>query len=694
MRCGGMARANDLTFCPISRLDGMKKRAYTEYRKRFRHRLETGRRDKRMDNQKKMFDSAAFRDAYHTDVPLGAFCSDAGTHFALWAPTAQYVYLKLYENGSGGYPLCCVPMTRGEKGVWTFEDARDLHGVYYTYDVTVDGAIYVTGDPYARACGVNGLRSMVVDLSRTNPEGWESDRAPEKQAEDIVYELHVKDFTWDPACGVEEEKRGKYLGLVQEGTTLCGDGEHVTGLDYIKRLGVTHVQLLPVYDYGSVDEAGAADQFNWGYDPVNYNVPEGSYASDAHHGEVRIRELKETIAGLHKNGLRVIMDVVYNHTYSLDCPLFKAAPWYYFRQTAKGRPSNGSGCGNEVATERSMAARYILDSVMYWAEEYHMDGFRFDLMGLMDVGLMNRIQKALDKRFGKGQKLIYGEPWAGGKPHPRGGTRLAHKGNLGKLDLRVGAFSDATRDAVKGSVFEAGAPGFVSGGAFNADWLACCMKAWVGCGEAHTIKAPSQVISYLSCHDDWTLWDKLVHTMDKERRFEALSPDILRANRLAAAMLFCCQGHLFMLSGEEFGRTKLGERNSYRSPIALNRVDWKRAWENQAMVDYYRGLIALRKQLPAFCDKSEQAGTRIRRVSAPREGAALIEVDNSGAGSTHETLLVLVNCSRDVVSMLLPEGEWQTLCCADSSFVWQKEHILRGSATLAPVSALILGGKV
>ena len=640
--------------------------------------------------QKHWFDSAEFQQQFHCAAPLGAFCSPVGTVFRLWAPTAEAVTLYLYTEGSGGAPVEIIQMQPEAKGAWVFESDRNLDGAYYDYAVTVDGVSRKTADPYARACGVNGKRSMVLDLRRTDPAGWQTDKAPAITPEDVIYELHVKDFSWDPAGGFDAADRGRYSALCRTGTTLNHDGIHATGLDYLKRLGVTHIQLLPVYDYGSVDETGPAEQFNWGYDPVNYNVPEGSYSSDPYHGEVRVRELKQAIQALHQNGFRVITDVVYNHTYELESWLWKTAPWYYYRQEEDGTKANGSGCGSEIATERSMCAKYILDSVLYWAEEYHMDGFRFDLMGLEDIGLMNRVRKALDRRFGKGEKLVYGEPWAGGKSHPRAGTRLAHKGNLWRLDLNVGAFCDNTRDAVKGNLFGEGTRGFVTGGGFNAHWMADCMRAWVG-SEGFPVRAPSQVISYLSCHDDWTLWDKLVMTLDPSRSFEALTPDVLRANRLAAAMLFCCQGHLFMLSGEEMGRTKMGVKNSFKSPLGINRFDWQRAWDNQALGDYYRGLIALRKQLPGLCDKGEMAGMRIRNVQEPKAGTAVIEMDNSGKGSLCDTLLLIFNASSDARSVILPEGEWKVLVCGENSFVWQQEKFISGSAALAPVSALILG---
>ena len=641
------------------------------------------------NSAKKWFDSAAFRDQFHTQEQLGVFCSESGTEFSLWAPTAQHVWLCLYEDGAAGEPREFIELHRGDKGVWRHHDGRNLHGAYYQYDVTVDGVIRRTGDPYAKACGLNGVRSMVIDLERTNPEGWDKDRAPARQAEDIIYELHVKDFTWDPACGVSEKNRGKYLGLCEADTTLDGDGVHPTCLSYVKRLGVTHVQLLPVYDYGSVDEGGDPAAFNWGYDPMNYSIPEGSYASDAAHGEVRIRELKQAVKVLHDNGLRVVMDVVYNHTYNLDTTLFKTVPWYYYRQTPSGHASNGSGCGNELASERSMVGRYILDSVMYWAEENHIDGFRFDLMGLEDIGLMNRVRKALDRRFGRGEKLVYGEPWAGGKSHPRPGTRLAHKGNLWRLDKGVGAFCDNTRDAVKGNLFGERTAGFVSGGPFNAQWLADCVRAWVG-SDSFPVRAPSQVISYLSCHDDWTLWDKLVMTLDPQQRFEALDENALRANRMAAALLFCCQGRLFMLSGEEAGRTKLGVKNSYKSPVALNRIDWRRAWDNAALVEYYRGLIALRKQLPGLCDKGEMAGMRIRGVQEPQPGTAVIEIDNSASGDGSDLLLLLANAGGKAADLPLGAGEWQVLITGESSRCFENLKTVRESTQVAPVSVTLL----
>ncbi len=640
---------------------------------------------------KRYFDSYEFERDFHTDEPLGCFLSGEKTRFAVWAPTASCVLLSLYRDGGNSPAFETAALHRGERGVWTYETPRNLDGVYYDYLITAHRATRRAADPYARACGVNGHRSMVVDLRKTDPDGWAQDRAPEKTSEDIIYELHVKDFSWDTAGGAPEDVRGKFAALCLDGTTLEGRGEYPTLVNYIRHLGATHVQLMPVYDYGSVDETGERDAFNWGYDPVNYNIPDGSYSLNPEDGYARIREMKETVMALHKAGLRVIMDVVYNHTYQLESNLFKTVPWYYVRQKADGNASNGSGCGCEIASERSMCGKYILDSVLYWAEEYHIDGFRFDLMGLHDVELMNGIRSALSTKFPDAEKLIYGEPWAGGKPSPRVGTMLCDKGHLKDLHPTIGAFCDATRDAVKGSVMDENGVGFVNGSAFSAGHMACCVKGWAGDSPDMPVRCPMQTISYLSCHDDWTLWDKLVFTMTGGRDYEALHPSVLRANRLAAAMLFCCQGHLFMLSGEEFGRTKQGVKNSYRSPVAINRMDWRRAWENRAMVEYYRGLIALRKQLPGLTDKTVLAGERLLEATDIEPGAALLRLDNRAQHSAYSELCMVFNTSDRDVQVQLPQGEWTLLCDGESSWLWKAGMTASGSAEVKAAACLILG---
>ena len=637
---------------------------------------------------KRWFDSPEFEQLYHTQAPLGVWLDAQSTHFALWAPTAGSVQLNLYADGSKGQALRHIAMEKGEKGVWLHHDAACLAGVYYDYDVTAAGKTRRTMDPYAKACGVNGLRGMVVDLPSTDPQGWQQDKAPAKPRENIIYEIHVKDFSWDEHSGVPEKLRGKFAALTLSDTTLDGKGDCPTCLNHAKHLGATHIQLMPVYDYGSVDEAGDPDEFNWGYDPVNYNIPEGSYSSDATRGEVRIREMKEAVMAMHKQGFRVIMDVVYNHTYELESCLFKVAPWYFYRQKEDGSASNGSGCGTEIASERSMCGRYILDSLLYWVEEYHIDGFRFDLMGMLDVPLMNRIQQELDKRYGAGEKLLYGEPWAGGECRPVPGTQLAHKGNMKKLNPLIGAFCDNTRDAVKGSVMDEAATGFVNGSGLWAEKLASCVRAWAG--DYGDFALPYQTITYLSSHDDWTLWDKLTCTMDETRSFAGSNPRVIQANKLAFAMLACCQGHLFMLSGEEFGRTKLGVKNSYKSPVALNRMDWQRCYENRSLVDYYRGLIALRQQLPGLQDKSAAAAQRVLDVCQVAQNAAAIRLDN-GKDSPWPEVLMCFNASRQEVTINLPQGSWAILADGESSRLWQNPQAITGQATVQPMAALILG---
>ena len=407
---------------------------------------------------------------------------------------------------------------------------------------------------------------------------------------------------------------------------------------------------------------------------------------------MRIRELKQAIQSLHRHGFRVIMDVVYNHTYALDSWLWRTVPWYYYRQNEDGSASNGSGCGNELASERSMCAQYILDSVLYWAEEYHMDGFRFDLMGLMDTGLMERIRGALDERFGAGEKLIYGEPWGAAGSAVRPGTVLCTKDNLKQLPASIGAFCDNTRDAVKGSVMDEASTGFVNGGYVSADYLRGCITGWSE-GEYAPFHSPAQTITYLSCHDDWTLWDKLIFTLSPGKKFFGQPPKVLRANRLAAAINFCCQGHPFLLAGEEFGRTKGGIKNSYRSPAEINQLDWNRAWSNRRLVNYYRGLIALRKKLPCLQDKSAEAARRILAQEDLWDGCVRITLDNTPTETGWETLLLIFHTGTQAKEIALPEGRWQVLVDGISSFRWKEHIFLQDTARISPVSALILGQK-
>lgn len=631
---------------------------------------------------KRLYNTSEFKEKYiDTERKQGAVCTEEGTSFLLWSPLSEKAELRFYKEGEGGVSFFQTEMKKEEKGMWSYETAENLHGVYYDFRTMTEGEKTVFGDPYAKACGMNGKRSMAVDLKETDPEGWMEDRRPEKQEETVIYELHIKEFSWDEAGGFSKENRGKYLAFTEEHTTLNKDGVHPTGLDYLKKLGITHVQIMPAYDYGSVDEKNE-EEFNWGYDPVNYNVPEGSYSSDPKHGEVRIREFKEMVQALHRNGFRVIMDVVYNHMYDLDSNLNKAVPWYYFRTYENGGISNGSACGNDMASEREMCAQYILDSVLYWAEEYHIDGFRFDLMGLLDTKLMNRIRRALDEKYGRGEILLFGEPWAADDTASEGKVVMALKKNVSQLDKYVGMFCDDTRDAIKGHVFEGEIPGFVNGAENMEEKILNSVKAW--CTKDTGIKAPSQVITYVSAHDNWTLWDKLaITTPDEERR--------MMENKLAAAIYMTCQGHLFMLSGEEFARTKDGHENTYNSPISLNRLDWKRAYKYEELSTFYEGLIALRKQLPGLCDKSETAGKRIYGYwKKPGAVGFFVENKKEGEHTLWDTLYIIYNATEEEVETALPKGEWEVLLNEEDSFSWKKQKKAE-KATAAPLSALVLG---
>lgn len=575
-------------------------------------------------------------------------------------------------------------MKKREKGVWAYGFDQEFHGIYYDYEVTIEGECRRTADPYAKACGINGQRSMAVNLEKTDPEGWEKDKAPEKPVENIIYELHVKEFSWDRSGGFPQEYRGKYKAFSCGDTRLYGDGMHKTGCSYLKELGVTHIQLMPAYDYGSVDEAGGDAEFNWGYDPMNYNVPEGSYATDARHGEVRIREMKEMVQSLHRQGFRVIMDVVYNHTYSLDSWFQRTVPWYYYRVNGDGTPSDGSACGNDVASERPMCADYILDSILYWTEEYHIDGFRFDLMGLLDVELMNRIRRELDERYGKGEKILYGEPWAAAQSAMEGGAKGALKENLSLLDENIGIFCDNTRNAVKGSVFDVDRTGFVNGASGLEEAILKSVRAWQGTAEVGA-RSPAQIITYVSAHDNQTLWDKIRDTVLCE-------DDWTRINKMTAAVYMTCQGNLFFLSGEEFGRTKNGLDNTYNAPVSLNRLDWKLAWKNRELVEYYKGLIALRKRLPGLCDKSENAWKRIGNMWTKSQAVGFT-VDNTqeNAASVWETLYTVYNGREERLGIVLPEGEWMVLVDGESSFRWKTRQAIAGKAAVDPHSVLVLG---
>lgn len=643
---------------------------------------------------------------------LGATCTEEGTIFKVWSPLADRIELHLYENDTTDN--CSThELLPQEQGTWKWETSENLHGTYYDYTVYRKGKAVRTADPYAIGCGCNGMRSMVVNLKETDPEGFAEDKAPVRGNENIIYELHVKDFSYDPDSGIPAEYRGKYKAF----TVMDGNGEYPTCIAYLKELGITHVHLLPMFDYGHLDEAGADDQFNWGYDPVNYNVPEGSYATDPHDGAVRIRECKEMIQALHRNGIRVIMDVVYNHTSENDSWFERMVPGYYYRRLPDGSMADGSACGNDFAAGRAMADNYIVDSVLYWAKEYHMDGFRFDLMGLMTVELMNRIRKELDENFGEGEKLLYGEPWWAAESPMEQGKLPALKKNVEYLDNGVAIFCDNTRDLIKGNVFYEEVPGFVNGGAHMEEEVLNAVTGWRGNWdgtESFRPKSCSQIINYVSAHDNLTLWDKLVLTMhgrtdengkevsDREL-FTSRYEDVLAANKLAAFIYFTCQGNLFFHAGEEFGRTKLGDENSYRSDPKINMLRWHQTVEFSDLLEYYKGLIRLRKKLPGLYDKSEKAKDRISEQKIWEAGVVSFRVDNRGmkeespvsaAENGWEQLFVVYNAKQEPAKITLPQGDWEILSDGQTSDCKKPAAVPKdGQIVIGTCSGMLFGKK-
>ena len=640
---------------------------------------------------KTLFENVPFhRENYYTG-PLGPDYAPGGTCLRLWAPTAEAVTVTLYHKGDGGAVLGTEPLVRGAHGVWSIWLPGEQHGRYYTFAVTVNGITRESGDPYARAAGVNGVRSMIVDLARTAPSGWERDVRPTiPPAQRAVWEVSVRDFSQDAASGVRPAWRGKYMAFTQQGTTLHGDGIHPTCLNYLKRLGVKYVQLMPIFDFGSVDEAKPLlRQYNWGYDPTNFNVPEGSYSTDPTRGEVRIRECREMIAALHAAGIGVVMDVVYNHTYRTENPLNNTVPYYFFRQNADGSFSNGSGCGNEFASERPMARRYLIDSILYWAKEYHIDGFRFDLMGLYDAESINAVRAALDALPGGRDILLYGEPWQGGASQLH--RYEANKANLAMLNERVGIFCDDTRDAIKGGCFDAREPGYVEGKPGSFWDIGAAVAAWCR-SDRLPPHAPSQIVSYVSAHDNFTLWDKLLCVRYEKPEFTARDTVALAQNRLAAGIYLTSFGLPFMQAGEEFARTKKGVGNSYRSSPALNRLDWNRAEQYHALVDYYRGLLALRAAFPRLgsTDRHAPEALQFFALEQPLVGWTLPAV--WGDGAAWSALCVFYNPTETACTVPLPAGQWKLLSDGTSSSLWRgQSRVFTNKAPLAPYSATILG---
>jgi len=632
-----------------------------------------------------IYDTTEFEEAYFYDGDdLGAIVDGNSTSFKLWAPIASSVVLNIYDSGTPAYliakdatatdtPTDTISMDRGLKGTWTTTISENLHGSYYTFTVTNGLSSNEVVDPYTKSAGVNGLRGMVVDFAQTNPEGFEYGVRPdtiENYTDSVIYELHVRDLTTHSSWVVDQEYesyRGKFLGLTVSGTTYGGVA---TGLDHIIDMGVTHVQLLPFFDYGNaVDESGSQTQFNWGYMPLNFNVLEGYYSTNPYDGAVRVNEFKQVVNTYTENDLRIVMDVVYNHTgQSADSNFSLILPGYYYRMNADGSFSNGSGTGNETASERAMMQKFMVDSVTFWASEYNISGFRFDLMALHDTETMNLLTEALheiDETI-----IVYGEPWTGGTS-PLSSTLTANKVNLEDMP-GVAAFNDEIRDAVKGSVFNASEGGFVQG-VVNSNVINKLKYGIVGGTDFPGIDAgslsysmfwgnnPSQVINYVSAHDNNTLYDKLrLSTTFAQSEFRA------DMQKQANAIVLLSQGIPFIHAGAEFLRSKpmaIGtgfDENSYQSPDSTNQLRWDQLAqeENYAVYEYYKEMIAFRLGHPALrMSTAEEVLDAIEFIDYDDSSVVAYTISSYANGDSFDTILIIHN-TGDFAKYPLPEGEW------------------------------------
>ncbi len=598
-----------------------------------------------------IFDSEEFISNYTYDGDdLGAVISGSDTTFKVWAPTASDVVLNLFEKGNDCDAYDKLSMTKGDRGVWEITVPGCGHGVYYTYTVTTAVGTQESPDPYAKAAGLNGDRSMVVDLGRTNPDGWAEDQVVklESYTDATIWEVHVRDFSNKIAQSLY---KGKYLAFTETGLTNAA-GISV-GIDYLKNLGVSHVHLLPVYDYATVNEAKPDEQFNWGYDPKNYNVPEGSYSTDPYNGEVRIHEYKQMVQALHNAGLGVIMDMVYNHTYDANSSFNRIVPYYYYRYNPDGSNTNASGCGNDTASERYMFGKFMVDSVSYWAEEYNLDGFRFDLMGLHDLETMRKIEEAVHKI--NPNAIIYGEGWTMGQTLNR--EPQANQTQISKIEPSEGSagpvsvFNDAIRDGLKGSVFDEKSQGYINGD-FRANEAKVQFGIIGGSGSAAGWRVDhAAVINYMSAHDNHTLWDKLEIANGDNTLQERLA-----MNRLGAAIMMISQGTPFWQAGEEMLRTKDGDHNSYKSSDAINNINWDVLTadsDEYAMMLYYKGLIEMRNAYEIFRGISEEGGVKVTFGKLLGGGMTVTFEDGQG-----NKALVLINPTAKADTYTL-EGEWK-----------------------------------
>ena len=623
-----------------------------------------------------IFDSEYFIENYTYDGDdLGAIINGDKTTFKVWAPTASKVVLNLFTSGHEGSAYKSVDMVKGDRGVWSYTESCG-HGTYYTYTVTTSVGTQEAVDPYAKAAGLNGNRGMVVDLSRTNPEGWGEDNFAtgiKTYSDAVIWEVHVRDFSNKIASS---NYKGKYLAFTERG--LVNEFGQSIGVDYLVNLGITHVHLLPVYDYATVDEANPDSQFNWGYDPKNYNVPEGSYSTNPYDGEVRIKEYKQMVQALHAAGIGVVMDMVYNHTYDANSSFNKIVPYYYYRYTATGANSSASGCGNDTASERYMFGKFMVDSVSYWAEEYDLDGFRFDLMGLHDLATMQEVENAVHAI--NPEAIIYGEGWTMGSTID--GSPMANQGQISKIEPLEGAiggiavFNDTIRDGLKGSVFTTTSKGYISGngnGSFPSVLFG--IKGGVGTGFSWEVKN-GMVVNYMSAHDNNTLWDKLILSNGDNTVEERLA-----MNRLGATLLMISKGTVFFQAGEEMLRTKDGDENSYKSSDAINNIDWsvlKEGSNEYEMMRYYQELIRVRQEYAIF----RTLNTAVIANTSYGEGRVAITLDNHAGGEA----LIVSNPTGETMTYNV-SGNWHMI--VNGVDVMDAPEAVTGSITIPAYTAVV-----
>ena len=617
---------------------------------------------------------------------LELFYSPTKSVFTLWAPTAEEVRLNLYASGEGGEPIRQLPMKSSDKGTWRISVSEDLKGSFYTFQIRIgDKWLDETPGIWAKAVGVNGNRAAVIDWAATDPEGWEADKSPELKSfsDIIIYEMHHRDFSIAANSGVTH--KGKFLALAENGTK--GPGGVATGVDHLKELGVTHVHILPSYDYGSVDETRLQDNvYNWGYDPKNYNAPEGSYSTDPYNGAVRVAEMKQMVKALHDNQISVIMDVVYNHVYNAsDFCVNQIVPGYFSRVNEDGTYSNGSDCGNDTASERSMVRKYIVDSVKYWADEYHIDGFRFDLVGLIDTETINEVVTEVHKTHP--DVIFYGEGWTMDTAVTKDGYKMTTQPN--STDVPGFAFfSDTLRDALKGHVFYTTRKGYVSGAADLADTVKGCFL-----GQADDwCTTPSQSINYASCHDNMTLLDRITKSTPG-----ASEEDHIRMNNLSAAIYMTAQGIPFLQAGEEMLRAKIDAsgdfvENSYNSPDSVNSIKWDTLEDEtyQNVYHYYKGLIAFRKAHAALrLTNADDVNANITSVDGLDENVLAFRINGGVNGETSDGIFVIFNPNNAATSVTLPDGAWDVCVDADHAGT-EALTTVSGSVSVEPISAMVL----